>query len=112
MLSQYYKNRKKKTLPVLKTDSDLEVEGLARLSIDLPSFQVTEEPDSVTTPPASSPSAAAPATSSSSASHSNNLEHSQSYRPKVDDISLLNRHSVGFDVPGAVHTIMTPSKNL
>jgi 6-phosphofructo-2-kinase len=99
MLAQYYKNRKKKTLPVLKTDKDLEVEGLARLSIDLPSFQVTDEPESVlrTSPPTSRP-------------NSPFVNNIQSRRPKVEDSSLLYRHSVGFDVPGAVHTIMTPSK--
>lgn len=92
----YYKNRKKKTLPVLKTDKDLEAEGLARLSIDVPSFEITEEPTSTISekePPTSGSSNPAP------------------HRPRLADSNLLNRHSIGFDVPGAVHTIMTPSKN-
>lgn len=89
----YYKNRKKKTLPVLKTDKDLEAEGLARLSIDVPSFEITEEPTSTISekePPTSGSSSPAP------------------HRPRLADSNLLNRHSIGFDVPGAVHTIMTP----
>lgn len=105
MLSNYYKNRKKKTLPVLKTDKDLEAEGLARLSIDLPSFRVTDEPDSALT--------SSPTTSSrpSSLLFSNTSNPIPPKRPvKLEDNSLLNRHSIGFDVPGAVHTIMTPSK--
>jgi 6-phosphofructo-2-kinase len=107
MLSQYYKNRKKKTLPVLKTDKDLEVEGLARLSIDLPSFQVTsEESDDG----AADSTTQAPPAETGSTSRSTLVDNIQPYRLKIEDSSLINRHSVGFDVPGAVHTIMTPSK--
>lgn len=99
MLSHYYRNRKNKTLPVLKTEKDLEAEGLARLSIDLPSFQVTDEPDSALT--------TSPTTTSRPNSFMNNPAIS---RPRAEDTSSLSRYSVGFDVPGAVHTIMTPSK--
>ncbi len=94
----YYRNRKKKTLPVLKTDKDLEAEGLARLSLDLPSFQISEEPEStIETDPQLSKANSGSSTPSV-------------HRPRIDNAHLLNRHSIGFDVPGAVHTIMTPSK--
>ncbi|KAI9359037.1 6-phosphofructo-2-kinase-domain-containing protein [Pilaira anomala] len=115
MLSNYYRNRKKKSLPVLKTDKDLEAEGLARLSIDLPSFRVTDEPDSALT---SSPTTntrpnsvvASPSGSSSAAAAAASAASAQTppRRDRLDDHLLVNRHSVGFDVPGAVHTIMTP----
>lgn len=100
MLSHYYRNRKNKTLPVLKTEKDLEAEGLARLSIDLPSFQVTDEPDSAIT---ASPTAA-------SGHNSFVLENPAILRPKAEGHAFTSRYSIGFDVPGAVHTIMTPSK--
>lgn len=100
MLSHYYRNRKNKTLPVLKTEKDLEAEGLARLSIDLPSFQVTDEADSAIT--------ASPTTSSRPNSFI--INNVVTRRHKAEDTALLSRYSIGFDVPGAVHTIMTPSK--
>jgi hypothetical protein len=104
MLSDYHKNRRNKTLPVLKTDKDLEAEGLARLSIDLPAFRVTDEPD--VTSPLSSVDSSRP---NSFISHHGSQGPSYQYRPKFASGPLANRHSVGFDVPGAVHTIVTPS---
>ncbi|KAG2204588.1 hypothetical protein INT47_012647 [Mucor saturninus] len=98
MLSHYYRNRKNRTLPVLKTEKDLEAEGLARLSIDLPSFQVTDEPDSAIS---ASPTVA-------SRHNSFILDNPATRRPKAEDTASLSRYSIGFDVPGAVHTIMTP----
>jgi hypothetical protein len=77
----------RKALPVLKTDKEVEEEGFERLSLDLPSFHVTEEPESIkkTNDPIVKTRMA---------------ERSGPY---------VARHSIGFDVPGAVHTIMTPS---
>ncbi|CEJ02414.1 hypothetical protein RMCBS344292_16420 [Rhizopus microsporus] len=76
----------RKALPVLKTDKEVEEEGFERLSLDLPSFHVTEEPESIkkTNDPIVKTRLA---------------ERSGPY---------VARHSIGFDVPGAVHTIMTP----
>lgn len=105
MLSDYHKHRRNKTLPVLKTDKDLEAEGLARLSIDLPAFHVTDEPDIAS--PLSGIESSRP---NSFISYHNLQGPSYQYRPKVESGSHANRHSVGFDVPGAVHTIITPSK--
>jgi hypothetical protein len=109
MLSDYHKNRRNKTLPVLKTDKDLEAEGLARLSIDLPAFRVTDEPDIAS--PLSGIESSRP--NSFISQHGTSQGPSYPYRPsKFDSGSLSNRHSVGFDVPGAVHTIVTPSKHI
>ncbi|KAG1438415.1 hypothetical protein G6F56_012644 [Rhizopus delemar] len=66
--------RERKTLPVLKTDREVEEEGLGRLSLDVP---FTDEPETIPHPIKSRLAASGA------------------------------RHSIGFDVPGAVHTIMT-----
>ncbi|KAG1294665.1 hypothetical protein G6F66_005006 [Rhizopus arrhizus] len=76
-------DRSRKTLPVLKTDREVEEEGLGRLSIDAPpSF--TEEPESIS------------------------KKTDPVIKTKLAAIASGARHSIGFDVPGAVHTIMTP----
>ncbi|KAI9485700.1 MAG: 6-phosphofructo-2-kinase-domain-containing protein [Benjaminiella poitrasii] len=111
IFSRYNTNRQNRTLPVLKTDKDLEAEEMARLSLDLPSFQVTEEPESIST--AMSSSNAPMATTNESHAMSKQPELSRPNKPlaiktKLDELSLVTRHSVGFDVPGAVHTIITP----
>lgn len=106
LFSRYNRNGRNKTLPVLKTDKDLEAEGLARLSIDLPSFQVTDEADR---PLTSSPSTAEIA--HAFVSRTEGAPAPAFHRPQLDENGgFANRHSVGFDVPGAVHTIITPSK--
>jgi uncharacterized protein (UPF0335 family) len=66
-----------KSLPVLKTDRDLELEGLARLASEISRLEL--EPRKTL------------------------------LKPPTDDV-YGHRHSIGFDVPGAVHTILTPSK--
>ncbi|CAO3669974.1 unnamed protein product [Rhizopus stolonifer] len=66
--------RERKTLPVLKTDREVEEEGLGRLSLDVP---FTDEPETIPHP------------------------------IKSRLVASGARHSIGFDVPGAVHTIMT-----
>ncbi|KAI8373916.1 6-phosphofructo-2-kinase-domain-containing protein [Blakeslea trispora] len=92
MLSDYHKIQRNRTLPVLKTEKDLEAEGIARLSIDLPSTQLTDEPESVKVAPSQTESSKTPLAKS-----------------KLTEVGLLAaRHSIGFDVPGAVHTIITP----
>lgn len=96
MLSEYRRIQRNKTLPVLKTEKDLEAEGIARLSIDLPSIQLTDEPESVKVAPSQTESSKTPLT-----------------RSKLTEVGLLAaRHSIGFDVPGAVHTIVTPRMSL
>ncbi|KAI8641517.1 6-phosphofructo-2-kinase-domain-containing protein [Parasitella parasitica] len=103
---KYNRNRPDKTLPVLKTDKDLEAEGLARLSIDLPGPQATDE-DGHTRALGSSPSTSEIA--HAFASRAECAGSSTLHRTKLDDHGgFANRHSVGFDVPGAVHTIITP----
>lgn len=79
-------DRSRKTLPVLKTDREVEEEGLGRLSIDAPPF--TEEPESIS------------------------KKTDPVIKTKLAAIASGARHSIGFDVPGAVHTIMTPSMNI
>ncbi|CEP14530.1 hypothetical protein [Parasitella parasitica] len=103
---KYNRNRPDKTLPVLKTDKDLEAEGLARLSIDLSTTQVTDEVDHTHTLGSS------PSTSEIAHAFASRAEGASTValqRTKLDDHGgFANRHSVGFDVPGAVHTIITP----
>lgn len=106
LFSKYNRNRRNRPLPVLKTDKDLEAEGLARLSIDLPNFQVTDEADR--------PLTSSPSTSEIAHAFASRTEGAPApafHRPKLDEHGgFANRHSVGFDVPGAVHTIVTPSQ--
>ncbi|KAF1807219.1 6-phosphofructo-2-kinase-domain-containing protein [Mucor lusitanicus] len=105
LFSKYNRNRRNRPLPVLKTDKDLEAEGLARLSIDLPNFQVTDEADRPLTSSPSTTSEIAHAF----ASRTEGAPAPAFHRPKLDEHGgFANRHSVGFDVPGAVHTIVTP----
>ncbi|GAN11364.1 6-phosphofructo-2-kinase [Mucor ambiguus] len=104
LFSKYNRNRRNRPLPVLKTDKDLEAEGLARLSIDLPNFQVTDEADH--------PLTSSPSTSEIAHAFVSRTEGAPApafHRPKLDEHGgFANRHSIGFDVPGAVHTIVTP----
>jgi hypothetical protein len=92
-------HRPDKALPILKTDKDLEVEGLARLSLDLASFNITDEQDRLMP---------------ESPQEIQEIQKEKppaitKQRPRYPNI-LNARHSIGFDVPGAVHTILTPSK--
>lgn len=100
IFSRYHiSDRPDKALPVLKTDKDLEAEELARLSIDLPSFQVTDEKNHCV------------AESPKEMTEKDPKDYIDTKpKPKFPNINISNRHSVGFDIPGAVHTILTPSK--
>lgn len=102
IFSRYHiSDRPDKTLPVLKTDQDLEAEEWARLSMDLPSFQVTDEQNNVVTDsPKEMPES----------DKKDYVDIKQKPNPRFPDVNISNRHSVGFDIPGAVHTILTPSK--
>ncbi|KAI8968439.1 6-phosphofructo-2-kinase-domain-containing protein [Mycotypha africana] len=93
-----YHERKDKHLPVLKKDEDWEAEDWSRLSLSQSPQQEIEPEIPVMV------------------EESNKDEQQVKQQPlkaaspfKLDDYTLVNRHSVGFDVPGAVHTIVTPN---
>lgn len=93
-------HRPDKTLPAVKTDNEIEAEGIARLSLDLASLNITDEQhhNDMTESPQELPSQQQP--------------ESPKYkpRPKYPHPGIHARHSIGFDVPGAVQTILTPRK--
>ncbi|KAI7902654.1 6-phosphofructo-2-kinase-domain-containing protein [Cokeromyces recurvatus] len=105
IFSRYNATRRNRTLPVLKTDKDLEAEELARFSLDLPSFQVTEEPENTIM-------SSDVTTNECNTDDDQPILH-QSIKPpirkkRLEESTIVARHSIGFDVPGAVHTIITP----
>lgn len=80
----------KKTLPVVSKEQDLEDDTISRRVLPL------------LTSPSNSPPQEQQDTNIASAV-------SNWLRLNVDDNAYRNRHSIGLDVPGAVHTITTPS---
>ncbi|CEG81018.1 hypothetical protein RMATCC62417_15268 [Rhizopus microsporus] len=81
----------KKTLPVVSKEQDLEDDTISRRVLPL----------------LASPSNSPP----QERQQDNNIASAVSnwLRLNVDDNAYRNRHSIGLDVPGAVHTITTPS---
>lgn len=110
----YY--RRRKTLPVLKTDEEIEQETHS-----------SSPPNTAGSPPSSgassanNPSSPCPSPSSSTgptahiiadeADSQRWLQLSPDITEDDEDTSYMTRHALGFDVPGAVHSVRTPSRS-
>ncbi|ORY91882.1 6-phosphofructo-2-kinase-domain-containing protein [Syncephalastrum racemosum] len=108
----YY--RRRKTLPVLKTDEEIEQETHSSSPPN-----TTGSPPSSGASSANNPSSPCPSPSSSTtptsrtiaAADQSDSQHWLQLSPDIadeDDTSYMTRHALGFDVPGAVHSVRTP----